>query len=216
MLHRVFRFATIGWLVGGVVGCWVRLEHLRPSDHELSPWLAYTQEGLIVGIVVGTLAIVFADVKGPKPSEAMTSEEKEQQDSARVKELEHMIWTRKQEAREKKLAEKAYAIAGFLGVPKQFQYGPGVPELPSFDDGVITIQGSCDTTGDFGILVVCYRGAIVFKEQSRNISTYIPGEWEKLLDQYYPQSMIVKQQQRAAAMATARAQAEGEKNKWGL
>jgi hypothetical protein len=54
-------FGFVGWLLGSFVGCFVRVQHLQAFDAKsnLAPFSAYTHEGVVVGIIAGTVAALF-------------------------------------------------------------------------------------------------------------------------------------------------------------
>ena len=120
--------------------------------------------------------------------------------------------------KEKNLAGKAYAISNLLGKKTRNEHGHGIPK---FDDGVITIEGYQSGPPYTGRVTVWHLGVVVFEqitdwEFGPEIKAYIPGEWEVLLDKYYPEAIVIAQQRQRTESDAQRVRDEEEKKKWGL
>lgn len=136
--------------------------------------------------------------------------------------LKEQIAARIQEARNKNISSKASTIARYLGT---FQGdddgGTSIYNVDPFkiEAGFGVVHGS---DGDMGwsSITIQLNGSYVYEERGLTISSYIPGEWEKLLD-----SLHIEATNKSYSDAMRRAEEQDqdkkrkehqERAKWGL
>jgi len=136
--------------------------------------------------------------------------------------LESKINERRKQAKDKRIREKAAVIAKYLG--KGFE---------TTDESDYTFKGSNFSIKDnykvyydhdgpmagFGTNIY-YKGQQVYKEGGGQIDSYIPGDWEKILNQLYTKAekvMEQKEKEKAAQLKKEQKEEEaGIKAEWGL
>ena len=150
---------------------------------------------LIGGIIGGVLALTTAfsttgcrryDYDYSKPKEQIEITQSYQSDNIKTiteEQAEKLIEIRKQEARDKKLADKTRLVYEELGGWKtHFKYFANIDSLRL---GAIGREYT----------IIRYKGKTVFEEdlgggtESERIGAYIPGEWEANLERLYEKAL---------------------------
>jgi len=111
MTGAFVKFGLIGWLLGSIVGCSVRVLNLHEYDlkSNLAPFSAYTHEGVVVGIIAGAIAALFrlsAAIEERRAGERQHQLEEE----ARVQRAKEAAEARVREAEQARKAEEMARI----------------------------------------------------------------------------------------------------------
>lgn len=140
--------------------------------------------------------------------------------------LRRAVAERKAEVAEKDLVNKAKCIAARLGKSCKGGDDSEGSESSFFDKKNIHINSSLSWQADrqdvdtsFS-LTIEYDGDIVLRVEKNNVTAYIPGSWEEIIEALYPQAEEIE---RAIDILTVvenseeqKAKLERERAKWGL
>lgn len=144
------------------------------------------------------------------------------------KDLESKIEERKKQAEKKKIYDKAWMVATYLGDRSYYRTECGSLEQTTHtfknDNFLITDQyteshGSDGSMGGRSIDIE-YKGKKVYKGTSGGLLSYIPGDWEKKLNGLYGKAVKTikekEKEEKAKKENLAKKEEDEEKAKWGL
>ncbi len=122
--------------------------------------------------------------------------------------LKDRIEARKQEAKDKKIGDKAQLVANVLGSQNTKRVHGGTEYTGEFSNDSFRINWEFVSLMDGcgGGTEIRYKGSLVFHEGGGDIHSYIPGAWEGPFEALYLQALEL--QPKRAAIAAAKNAAE--------
>lgn len=97
------------------------------------------------------------------------------------------IATRKQEAKNKKLNDKAFEVTSALGSRRVVLF----TTFQGYSETDLEIMTRCTGLGDSRVFgaVITYKDITVFETLGEAIIAYIPGPWEEILERLHLQAL---------------------------
>ncbi len=140
--------------------------------------------------------------------------------------LKQQIEERKQEAEKKDIEGRACLIARSLGLGRSLNDGYHTEgDEYTFERDNLFIQTSFGSVGGdgaiaFGGTTIEYQGQVVFKEGGGTLHSYIPGNWEQLLDNLHAEGLAQREKHLALEKKKRDEAAENKdqetRTQWGL
>ena len=144
------------------------------------------------------------------------------------KDLESKIEERKKQAEKKKIYDKAWMVAKYLGGRSYYRTECGSLEQTTYtfenDNFLITDQytESHGHDGSMGgrSIGIEYNGKSVYEDTSGGLRSYIPGDWEKKLNGLYGKAVKIMKEKAIEEVEKnkklEKKEEDKEKSKWGL
>lgn len=148
---------------------------------------------------------------------------------------EALIAKRREEATDKRIAARAYAIVELLSVVASRNLGryglDSSEESGKYEGKGFLIEfyhlfetSSCGGGGGRSYTRIFYRDAMVFSFENGKITSYVPGEWEAVFDELTEEADAAharREEEHAAIVRKLREEAEAKlrvdlKTKWGI
>lgn len=120
-----------------------------------------------------------------------------------AKTLEEKIEERKQQAQKRNIIEKAGAVAERVGTPVKRDYAEDATERGHcYESGllkvsklqIIAFPTHSFSGREFNSVSVVYNGKVRFRSEDSEITSYIPGRWERELNKLYQKFSVQTKQ----------------------
>ena len=140
--------------------------------------------------------------------------------------LDEQIEARREQAKDRKISEKAAVVARHLGSYDSLDEPNKGGHKSLYEQGNLRIEdsfsfedlgdGLCAAAGSS----IIYKGKVVFAEGGATICSYIPGPWEGILTKLYNRAKLIADEEREERRRET-VRKEGEKgdqkrSRWGL
>lgn len=140
--------------------------------------------------------------------------------------LDEQIETRREQAKDRRIREKAAVVARHLGSYDSWDKPGENGHRSLYEVGNFIIKDSSffEDGGDGSVAGadsgITYKGKVVFVEVGSTIRSYIPGPWEEILTRLYNRAKIIayeEREERRREIARKKGESgDQERSRWGL